>query len=84
MRRIFLRWKGVENIKDKDAALKLWKRTNDLDDKEWIFFSKAAAACMLEKDVTEIVETTHPSEIGLVSVQAEGAIEKLLRVIRSR
>lgn len=84
LRRIFGRFKSLKNATDKKVvALQLWERAGDSNDREWIFFSQLAAACISEGDVTDIVESTPPSELVLISDTSGGVIERLLRVVNN-
>jgi hypothetical protein len=60
--------------------LAVWKREQDPGDRFWDFFSKLAATAIIQGEIATLMETTLPSEIGVIDENG-GAVESLVRFL---
>jgi hypothetical protein len=81
LRRRFLHSSDVEHVRPlEDDIASVWNRPNDTCGEHWHFARNFAAACIVDQDVSSLVEDTPPEQLGSVVTPSDGLsiIEKLL------
>jgi hypothetical protein len=81
IRLFFLRFQELEHLADcEDAVLAIWKREQDPQSQQWNFFSKLAAASIVNGEIVALIETVPPDRLAIID-ESGGMIDYLLRVL---
>jgi hypothetical protein len=81
LRLFFLRFQDFEDIANcEEAILAIWKRGRDPQSQQWHFFSKFAAASIVNGEMATFIETIPPAELTVID-ESGGVIDYLLRAL---
>jgi hypothetical protein len=81
LRLFLLRFQDLANTAAcEDGILAVWEREQDPRSQQWHFFSKLAAASIVNGEIVTLIEATPPAKLTVID-ESGGVIDYLLRVL---